>query len=214
MKQAEWFFDFISPYSYFLCERWHRLPAGLAVQCRPVLLAALLNHWGQSGPAEIAPKRVFIYRQLQWWAAQHGIPLRFPKGHPFNPLPLLRLAIALDSDIGAIREMFRFVWRDGHLPSDRQPWSRLLDRLGVTDAEATLESPTVKQQLRDNGERAIELGVFGVPTFVVDDELFWGADALDFFLDYLRNPDLLNDPEMKRVSNLPVAAARKPKKDP
>ncbi len=209
MKQAEWFFDFISPYSYLQCERWDRLPAELQVQCRPVLLAGLLDHWGQKGPAEITPKRIFIYRQLQWLAEKQGIPLRFPSGHPFNPLPLLRLAIALDSDIAAIRAMFRFVWRDGHLPSDQQALSRLLDQLAVTDAETKLQSPIVKQQLRDNSTRAIELGVFGVPTFVVDGELFWGADALDFFLDYVRNPDLLNDPEMKRISNLPIAAARK-----
>lgn len=209
MKQAEWFFDFISPYSYFQCERWDRLPAALHVQCRPVLLAGLLDHWGQKGPAEIPPKRVFIYRQLQWLAKKQGIPLRFPDGHPFNPLPLLRLSIALDDDIAAIREMFRFVWRDGHLPSDEQALSRLLTQLHVVDAETKLQSPAVKQQLRDNGKRAIELGVFGVPTFVVDGELFWGADALDFFLDYLSNPHLLEDPEMQRISSLPIAAARK-----
>jgi 2-hydroxychromene-2-carboxylate isomerase len=208
MKQVEWFFDFISPYSYLQCECWDRLPAELKVQCRPVLLAGLLDHWGQKGPAEIAPKRIFIYRQLQWLVEKRGIPFRFPNGHPFNPLPMLRLAVALDSDFTAIREMFRFVWRDGHLPSDQQAWSRLLNRLNVTDAETKLQSPIVKQQLRDNGKRAIELGVFGVPTFVVEGELFWGADALDFFLDYLRDPDLLSDPEMKRISNLPIAAAR------
>jgi 2-hydroxychromene-2-carboxylate isomerase len=208
MKQVEWFFDFISPYSYLQCECWNRLPAELKVQCRPVLLAGLLDHWGQKGPAEIAPKRIFIYRQLQWLVEKRGIPFRFPNGHPFNPLPMLRLAVALDSDFTAIREMFRFVWRDGHLPSDQQAWSRLLNRLNVTDAETKLQSPIVKQQLRDNGKRAIELGVFGVPTFVVEGELFWGADALDFFLDYLRDPDLLSDPEMKRISNLPIAAAR------
>ena len=211
MKQAEWFFDFISPYAYVQCERWDRLPAELEVQCRPVLLAGLLDYWGQKGPAEIPPKRVFIYRQLQWLAEKRGIPLRFPDGHPFNPLPLLRLAVALDSDIAAVREMFRFVWRDGHLPSDQEAFSQLLDRLGVTDAATKLQSPAVKQQLRDNGTRAIELGVFGVPTFVADGEIFWGADALDFFLDYLGNPDLLHDPEMRRVSNLPIAAARKPR---
>jgi 2-hydroxychromene-2-carboxylate isomerase len=209
MKQAEWFFDFISPYSYLQCEHWDRLPAGLQVRCRPVLLAGLLDHWGQKGPAEIPPKRIFIYRQLQWLAEKHRIPLRFPSGHPFNPLALLRLAIALDSDITAIHKMFRFVWRDGHLPSDQRAFSRLLDALGVSNAETITQSPSVKQKLRDNGKRAIELGVFGVPTFVVDGEVFWGADALDFFLDYLRDPDLLNDPEMRRISNLPIDAARR-----
>ncbi len=209
MTQAEWFFDFISPYSYLQCEQWDRLPSDLDVRCRPVLLAGLLNHWGQKGPAEIAPKRIFIFRQLQWMAEKQGIPFRFPSGHPFNPLPLLRLSIALDSDVAAIREIFRYVWRDGHLPSDQEPWSRLLHELGVADASATLQSPAVKQLLLDNGQRAIEHGVFGVPTFVVDGELFWGADALDFFLDYLRNPGLLNTPEMKRIDSLPILAARK-----
>jgi len=207
--QAEWFFDFISPYAYLQCEQWDRLPVTLAVHCRPVLLAGILDHWGQKGPAEIVPKRLFIYRHLQWLTEKRGIPFRFPNGHPFNPLPLLRLAIAQDCEFSVIRKIFRFVWRDGHLPTEPEPWKRLLDELAVSDVESKLQSSHIKHQLRENGERAMKLGVFGVPTFVVNDQLFWGADALDFFLAYLRDPDLLKEPEMTRIGNLPVLAARK-----
>ncbi len=206
MKQAEWFFDFISPYSYLQLEQWERLPRGLEVQCRPVLLAGLLDHWGQKGPAEVAPKRRFIYRQLLWMAAKQGTPFRFPDAHPFNPIKPLRLAVALNSESDAIREIFRFIWRDGHLPAEDPAWQTLKERLHVSDA--MLQSAAVKQQLRDNGGRAIELGVFGVPTFVADGQLFWGMDSLDFFLDYLKDPELLLDPEMQRIDRLPVAAAR------
>ncbi len=209
MSQAEWYFDFISPYSYMVCEQWHRLPHDLTVHCRPVLLAGLLRHWGHKGPAEIPPKRVFIYRHLQWLCARQGIPLRFPAAHPFNPLPLLRLATALGDDIDVIRRLFRFVWRDGHLPDDREPWQQLLNGLHVADVETLLQSTAVKQRLRDNGEQAASLGVFGVPTFVTGGQLFWGADALDFFLECLRDPELLNDPEMQRISRLPMASARR-----
>ncbi len=209
MKQAEWFFDFISPYSYLQLEQWSRLPHDLVVRCRPVLLAGLLDHWGQKGPAEVAPKRRFIYRHLQWTAVHKRIPFRFPAAHPFNPIKLLRLAVALNNDPEAIREIFRFVWRDGHLPTETRAWNQLLKRLETVDAEAKLQSPDVKQQLRDNGNRAIQLGVFGVPTFVVDRQLFWGMDSLEFFLDYLENPELLLDPEIRRIDELPVSAARR-----
>lgn len=208
MRTIEWYFDFISPYSFLQIERFDELPEDVRVEYRPILFAAILNHWGQKGPAEISSKRKFIYRHLTWQAKRHGIAFHFPRAHPFNPLAMLRLCIALDNNPTVIRQLFRYVWRDGRLPDDTEAWSQLLASLDVHGGEALLQSPQVKQQLRANGERAIALNVFGVPTFIADGELFWGVDAFEFFLDYLKNPALLKDPELSRVSELPVAASR------
>jgi hypothetical protein len=97
MSQADWYFDFISPYAYLGLMRLRELPQDLEIRYRPVLFAGLLNHWEQKGPAEIAPKRSWTYRSCTWWASAHGIPFRFPAAHPFNSLPYLRLAIAAGS---------------------------------------------------------------------------------------------------------------------
>ncbi len=209
MKTIEWFFDFVSPYSYLQCERLGELPESVSVRYRPVLLGALLNHWEHKGPAEIPEKRKFAYRSLVWSARKRGIPFRFPPAHPFNPLPLLRLSIALDNRADAVREMFRFVWRDGKLPQDAGDWSTLIQSLDVPNADELTQSDRVKQGLRGNTEHAIKCGVFGVPTTLVDGELFWGVDFYEFLLEYLENPGVLNDDEMRRVSELPAAAQRK-----
>lgn len=209
MKTVEWYFDFVSPFSYLACEHLPLVSAQAQVRYHPVLFAALLDHWKTQGPAEIPPMRTFTYRFIVWQARRHGISLRLPGAHPFNPLPLLRLSLALGNDPAAVREIFRYVWRDGHLPTDETPFTALIERLGDVETPTRLRSPEVKQQLRENTDQAIRAGVFGVPTFAVDGELFWGFDAIDFLRGYLNQPGLLDDPQMQLIDTLPVGAARR-----
>lgn len=209
MRNVEWFFDFVSPYSYFQCEKLPALPDTVRLEYKPVLFAGLLKHWGQRGPAEIEGKRKFTYRTLVWIARKENISFTFPRAHPFNPLPLLRLSIALDNRPEVVRDIFRFVYREGNLPDDSSAWSGLMHKLNVPRADELIQSAQVKQSLRGNTDYAIEKGIFGVPTFRVDGEIFWGVDFFDFFLEYLDNPQLLKDPEMQRVDDLPVASTRR-----
>ncbi|MFQ5761110.1 MAG: 2-hydroxychromene-2-carboxylate isomerase [Acidiferrobacterales bacterium] len=208
MKEVTWYFDFISPFSYMAMEQRHRLPPGTKIKFIPVLFAGLLNHWGHKGPAEIPSKRRFTSRHVQWLASKQGLPLKMPPAHPFSPIAVLRLSIALDNDADAIEKIFRFIWRDGRRPDDTQGWQDLTRTLGVDDADARVSAPSVKQELRRNGDKALHSGVFGVPSFVADDELFWGIDALDFLVDYLNDPTVLHNEEMRRISDLPVGAER------
>lgn len=209
MKTIDWYFDFISPFSYFQAEKLHLLPDDVSVHYRPILFAGLLTHWGHKGPAEIPSKRRFTYRHTLWTARREGIPLKMPPAHPFNPLPPLRLAIALDNKPKAVKHIFRFIWRDGNNTDDPNDWARLADELGVEDIASAIATPEVKNTLRTNTEEAVANGVFGVPTFCIDDELFWGFDAFQMALDYLADPTLLQDPEMQRVSDLPATIQRK-----
>ena len=91
--KAIWYFDFISPFAYL---QWQKLKVirGCSFEYRPLLFAALLDHHGNKGPAEVPSKRLFSYRHVQWRADQAGIDLRFPPAHPFNPLYALRLCVA------------------------------------------------------------------------------------------------------------------------
>lgn len=208
MRTVEWYFDFISPFSYLQLEVFDRLPAGVQVEYRPILFAGLLGHWGHKGPAEIPEKRRFTYRFVQWMADRDGIALRFPPAHPFNPIRALRLAIATGNDPAAIRTIFRHIWRDGRTLDVPADWQALVQALGIDDAAARIEAPEVKAALRANGERAIAQGVFGVPTFAIDGELFWGYDATGMALDYLARPDLLATGEIGRAGSLPVGVER------
>ena len=202
----EWYFDFVSPFSYLQCERLQAHAA--SIHPRPVLFAAILDAIGQRGPAEIPAKRAFTYRFVVWQAKAMGVPLRFPHAHPFNPLPLLRLAHACDCRMDAITRIFRFVWRDGRLPDLPIEWSELVNDLGVPDASARIADPEIKDALRRETDRAIARGVFGVPTLAVDGELFWGVDATDMALAYARAGNRFDDPEYARVAALPAAAMR------
>jgi 2-hydroxychromene-2-carboxylate isomerase len=207
MRGADWYFDFISPFAYLAWMRLAELPQDLEIRRRPVLLAGLLNHWGQKGPAEIAAKRLWTYRWCTWQAAQQAIPFRFPAAHPFNPLPYLRLAIAAGATQHAIHTIFQALWTSGADPADERLLEGLLASLNVTRAQLT--APEVKSALRLETQGAVERGVFGVPTLAIDDELFWGADALGFVKAYLADPGMLGASEMQRLATLPTGAVRK-----
>ncbi|MGH8764392.1 MAG: 2-hydroxychromene-2-carboxylate isomerase [Burkholderiales bacterium] len=204
MRTARWYFDFVSPFAYIGLYRLKELPTDVAIEYKPVLFAGLLNHWGQKGPAELPTKRRYTYRWSHWWAQSLGLPLRYPAAHPFNPLHHLRLAIACGSKPEAIRTIFDDIWTTGADASSPERFSALAKRLGVTQ-----ENPEIKTILRKNTEEAVQRGVFGVPTFDVDGELFWGADSIEFLKDFLGNSAAIKNPEMQRLDSLPAAAARR-----
>ena len=181
MKHITFYLDFISPYAYLAFEK---LPLALmghsySMRYKPVLFAALLKHHGQLGPAEIAGKRDWTYRLVSWLAQREGVTLQLPATHPFNPLALLRLATACDAQGEPNRyvceNVFRHVWHGGAEAGDAARLQGLTRQLSPQRAP---DSDEVKAQLKANTDEAIARGVFGVPTFAVDDKLFWGLDAL------------------------------------
>jgi 2-hydroxychromene-2-carboxylate isomerase len=208
VPSADWYFDFVSPFAYLQCELLPPLERAVRIRYRPVLFAGLLKAHGHKGPAEIAAKRRFTYRFVVWQAAKLGIPLKFPAVHPFNPLPLLRLAIAADCEPAAVRRIFRFVWRDGRLGDLPIEWAELMSELDMPDGASRIASPEVKDALRKNTDDAIARGIFGVPTLAIGDELFWGADATAMATEYVAQGCKFTDAEMMRVASLPAGAER------
>ena len=183
MKVVDFWFDALSPYAWLAFDRLPQALAGLnvVVNYQPVLLAGLLAHWGQKGPAEITPKRAWTYRQVLWLAQQQGTPLQLPQPHPFNPLALLRLALASAPAGGTpnrrvVELLFRHAWcRDGADPNEP------LALAALADAVAPLRDPDgddIKAELRAASQAALAQGIFGVPTCVCDGRAFWGQDAL------------------------------------
>ena len=205
---ADWYFDFVSPFAYLQSEQLATLAPEVTIRYKPVLFAGLLGAHGQKGPAEIASKRAFTYRFVLWQAKRLGIPLKLPHEHPFNPLPLLRLAIACDCESSAIHRIFRFVWRDGRLPDLPIEWAELTNDLGLANADARIAEPEVKDTLRRYTDEAIALGVFGVPTLALRGELFWGADATQMAADYAAAGCRWTDPEYARAATLTIGASR------
>jgi 2-hydroxychromene-2-carboxylate isomerase len=208
MPSADWYFDFVSPFSYLQCELLPKLERLLRIRYRPVLFAGLLKALDHKGPAEIPAKRRFTYRHVVWQARALGVPLKFPAAHPFNPLRLLRLAIVADCEPDAVRRIFRFIWRDGRMGDLPIEWAELMAELCVPDADTRIAAQEVKDALRRNTEEALARGVFGVPTLAIGEELFWGVDATQMAADFVSAGCRYVDPEMMRVASLPEAAVR------
>lgn len=198
MRQLAFWFDVISPYAYLAFERLPQALDGLPVviDYRPLLFAGLLGHWGQKGPAEIEPKRAWTFRHVGWLAHRHGVTLQTPAQHPFNPLALLRLAIACapaggTPDRHVCEAVFRHVWQGGGDPNEATRLEALARRLAPSREP---QSNEVKQALRDNTDLAIARGIFGVPTVHVDGRLFWGVDSLEMLVAYLRGDPWFDGP--------------------
>ncbi|TXH75649.1 MAG: 2-hydroxychromene-2-carboxylate isomerase [Lysobacteraceae bacterium] len=201
-----WYFDFISPFAYMQWPRVRAVMAEFPIVPTPILLAAVLDRCGQKGPAEIPAKREFTYRHVLWQARQAGIALRFPPAHPFNPLAALRLCVAAGATPDAIERVFDWVWAQGRPADSAEALAVLRETMGVP--EHALGDAAVKTALRENTEQALAAGVFGVPTLALGKHLFWGNDAHEFAMAALRDPGLLEAPEMRQAAELPVGVQR------
>ena len=191
MHRITMYLDFVSPYAWLAFQQLPNTLEGLSyqVQYRPVWLGALMQHHRNPAAVGVAPKRVWTYQHAQWLAQHLGTPIQLPAAHPFNSLPLLRLALQTSGD-GTINRyvaetLFRHVWEGGGdaLSSERIaqlhiPLQQLL-ALDSTSAERA------KQLLRSNTDAALAADVFGVPAFEVDGRMFWGIDSLPMLRDYL-----------------------------
>ena len=150
MKTLSFWFDPISPYAYLAFEQLPQALEGCsyAVEYRPVLFAGLLGHWGQKGPAEIEPKRAWTFRQVAWAAHRLGVPLDTPAQHPFNPLALLRLALASAPAGGlpnrrVVELVMRHVWHGGAEANDAMRLQALGDAAGLDGLDAVNGRPAV-----------------------------------------------------------------------
>lgn len=207
--RIDWYFDLVSPFAYLQLQNFGKFPKNLQIVPRHVLLGALLKHWGQLGPAEVAPKRLHTYRMCQWLAAERGVPFRMPPSHPFNPLKALRLLCALGPDLEAVSKAFDFVFTEGRAPDADEELIALGQHLGVSeDALRIAAEPEAKEKLRRTTEEAVTRGVFGVPTFHLDGENFWGDDASGMLLAYLKDRTMFSQGEMSRLADLPFGIKR------
>ena len=212
MKQLDFYFDPISPYAYLAFERLPQVLQGVSysVSYRPLLFAGLLKHWGQKGPAEIEPKRAWTFRQVAWYAHQHGIEIQTPAQHPFNPLALLRLLLACAPEGGTpnrrvCEAVLRHVWQGG---ADANDPTRLASLAQALSPRIDPADESIKQALRDATAGALSLGIFSVPTLQAEGRLFWGVDALPMLSACLRGDPWFDGPAWQRAGALRPGVVR------
>jgi 2-hydroxychromene-2-carboxylate isomerase len=207
------YFDPISPYAWLAMEQIDRIrAAGGQIIARPILFAALLNTHGTKGPAEIPAKRAYLFRDVMRQANQLGLTFRGPPNHPFNPLAALRVMHAIEDEAQRLplsRCLLAAAWRDGVDIADPDTLHAVLKNHGF-DADAlstAANNPEVKQRLRDSTQQAIDAGVFGVPTFLLRGDLFWGADRVDAVIWALKG-GVIDENVYQHVLARPASAQR------
>jgi 2-hydroxychromene-2-carboxylate isomerase len=188
------YFDFVSPYGYLGSVGVERIAAarGLTVEWRPILLGiSVLKVMGLKGVADTPLKRDYVRRDLERCARLMDID--FNRGDaPLQPLTAARAFLWLNARDAALAKRFaqgvyHAQWAEARDMSSPDAVADLGAGLGLDRAEllAAIGDEGVKAGLRAQVETAIEAGVFGVPTFVVDGEMFWGADRLPMLARWL-----------------------------
>ncbi len=193
-RTLEVYWDFSSPFAYLGVAQVEALAkrTGARVVWRPILLGGLFRAIG-TPDVPLATfseaKQRYIMKDLHRWAAYWKMPFTFPSRFPTNSLKALRVYVALKDEAARARfreATFRAYWaEDRDITDDAVLASCVGDEAHAREAFARIGSDEVKNELRANTEQAAARGVFGVPTFAVGDELFWGQDRLDLVEDAL-----------------------------
>jgi len=216
VKKVSFYFDPISPYVYLAWTQLEKFSRenGVVFEFVPVLFAGLLNAHGQKGPAEIPSKRIYTFKDASRWAHLYQVPLRMPPLHPFHPLLVLRLCVAAQEGPERARLVgliLQAVWAKGLDVSNAEVVRQLLQENGfeAQDLFQKVQSPEVKAKLKQNTDEAIQKGVFGVPSFEVEGEIFWGNDRFEFLKLFLQGVNPINDQVMDQILKTPRGIDRK-----
>jgi 2-hydroxychromene-2-carboxylate isomerase len=205
------YFDYLSPYAYLASTQIRALGArhGHEVEAVPILFAALLDANGSKGPAEVPRRRAYIYKDVMRLAHALGQPIGVPATHPFNPLAPLRATAAIDDPIARWRlvdALYRATWVDGLRVDQPEVVARVAAEAGF---DGLLQTAGIKERLRANTEEALAAGCFGVPSMIVDGELFFGCDSLPHLERFLRGEDPLTREALARWETLQPSAMRR-----
>ena len=188
-KPIYFYFDFVSPYSFIAHKLIKRVAqkSSIKIEYRPVLVGGLHNLNGIKAPAFIPSKARFMIRDCKMVAENNKIKFRFNSYFPIKSLNLMRgVFVSAEDNFKSyyIDKVFDAVWQDGLNMNDQNIIDKILKNLGVNPTTFSLRtsSQSIKEQLKRKTNEAYELGIFGAPTFLVNNKIFWGQDRFEYAL--------------------------------
>ena len=186
-KEIDFYFDFISPYTYLAYKKIQFLPKDIKINYKPVLLGGLHNLEGITAPAFIKPKLKHMINDCFLIAKKNNFDFKWNSKFPINSLNIMRgyLSISLSNRDQYIKTMFDAYWKDNLDISKKEILIPLIVQCKI-DKDIffkKIKDPVIKEKLKDATKNAHKKEIFGAPTFIVNNKIFWGQDRLKFALD-------------------------------
>ena len=189
IKSFDFYFDFVSPYSFLAHKEVRKIEKkeGIKIRYKPILVGGLHNLHGIKAPAFIPAKAKHMIRDCKLIAMKNGVKFKFNSYFPIKSLNLMRgVFVAEEDNIKSyyIDRIFSTIWQDGLNMNDQIIIEKVLKNLNVNPKTFILRSTSslIKDSLRKKTNDAYEKGIFGAPTFVVNNKIFWGQDRIEFAL--------------------------------
>jgi 2-hydroxychromene-2-carboxylate isomerase len=190
-KERDFYFDFISPYTYLAHKKIQFLSKDIKINYKPILLGGLHNLEGITPPAFIKSKLKYMINDCNLIAKKNNFDFTWNSKFPLNSLYVMRGYLCINSDIRNlyISIIFQAYWKDNLDISNEQILSDLLKKceIDVINFFQTIKDEKIKDELKNVTREAHDKGVFGAPTFIINNKIFWGQDRLDYVLDEYNN---------------------------
>jgi 2-hydroxychromene-2-carboxylate isomerase len=189
IKIFEFYFDFVSPYSFLAHQEIKKIEKkySIKIKYKPILLGGLHNLHGIKAPAFIPSKAKFMIRDCKLIAEKNKTKFKFNSYFPIKTLNLMRgVLVAKEDDILSfyIDKIFDSIWKDGLNMNDQNIIDKIHKNMEINPKTFDLRSSSqnIKNLLKKKTDEAFEKGVFGAPTFYINNKVFWGQDRLEFVL--------------------------------
>jgi len=192
-KSIDFYFDFVSPYSFLAHKRIRRIENvdNIKFIYKPILLGGLHNLIGITAPAFINQKAKFMVRDCKMVANKFNIKFIFNSEFPINSVNLMRglLSVSSNKKNSYINNFFDAYWKDGLNLNKQKIIINVLKKCKINndDFQKIIKNQNIKNKLKKLTQDAYKKNIFGAPTFVVNKKIFWGQDRLDYALDEYKN---------------------------
>ena len=186
IRSIDFYFDFISPYSYLAHKKIKELKE-INFKYMPVLLGGLHNLQGITPPAFIEPKLKHMINDCVLIAKKNKYDFLWNSKFPINSLNIMRGYLFINNEAKNLylKEMFDAYWKNNLDISNDKTLKTLLEKCKIdsNDFFDGIKKPEIKDKLQIITQEAHNKEIFGAPTFVVNNKIFWGQDRLEFALD-------------------------------
>lgn len=191
IKSFEFYFDFASPYSFLAHKQIGKIEKENSIKMKymPIFLGDLLNLAGIKANVDIPIKAKYMIKDCKLWAEKYNITFKFNNYFPIKTLNLMRCILVAekkDKDFAQIfiTKIFDAIWKDGINLNDNTIVEKLLQNLDLNPKTFLMEAiePKIKDELKKRTDDAYQKGIFGAPSFIINNKVFWGQDRLEFVL--------------------------------